>query len=86
MEPMYDNLDAEAFAKGQNERARGHLDYNDVAGSAHVMCACGHYVTGPVLGTNIALCPNCEFRARLGESIAVVYPDRLPTARGVPAG
>jgi len=78
MEPMYDGIDAEDFARGENERAAGWVDYRDAEDKCHVMCACGHYVTGPELGANIALCPNCNFRARFGERIPLVYPERMP--------
>jgi len=54
-------------------------DYQDAEGTWHVMCACGHRVTGTVRpGDRIALCPNCRLRARHGEQILVQYEDRLP--------
>jgi len=55
------------------------FDYYDRDGKPHVMCACGHWVTGPAIGTKIAMCPNCNFRARFGESIEVKYLNRLPS-------
>lgn len=55
------------------------LDY--VAdGIQWTMCACGHRVGNVESGSKVALCPNCTLRARIGESIVVVYPDRLPAS------
>lgn len=53
------------------------LDYTDPDG-VHVMCACGHRVTGAEIGDQIALCPNCTMLASPGTSVTVAYPDRLP--------
>ena len=53
------------------------MEYTDDDG-LHVMCACGHYVSGGVKpGDHMALCPNCMFLARF-QSIEAVYPEQLP--------
>ena len=53
------------------------MEYTDDNG-LHVMCACGHYVSGAVSsGDKIAVCPNCRFLVRF-QNIEAVYPDQLP--------
>jgi hypothetical protein len=53
------------------------MEYTDADG-LHIMCACGHYVSGGVkTGDKMALCPNCMFLAKFGH-IPVVYPEQLP--------
>ena len=53
------------------------MEYTDADG-LHLMCACGHYVSGGVKsGQKMALCPNCNFLLRF-QRIKVVYPEQLP--------
>jgi len=52
------------------------LDYQDAEGNWHIMCACGHTVTGPKPGAIISLCPNCQWLITF-KSIPVVYPERV---------
>jgi hypothetical protein len=40
------------------------------------MQACGHRQSGGM--SKHGLCPNCYFRATLGASIEVIYPELLP--------
>jgi len=55
------------------------LDYQDENGVWHIMCACGHTVSGAAkLGDKIATCPNCRFRLAFGSPVMVMYPERLP--------
>lgn len=54
------------------------LDYLDSDNNWHIMCACGHTVSGDVKpGDKIAVCPNCRFLLNLGQKIVIVYPDRF---------
>lgn len=54
------------------------MEYTDDDG-LHVMCACGHYVSGGVrAGEKITMCPNCRFTAYLAGRIEIVYPNQLP--------
>jgi len=54
------------------------LDYIDDEGHLHIMCACGHTVSGSVkVGDKIPLCPNCRWSIKFGYG-KIVYPDRLP--------
>ena len=53
------------------------MEYTDEDG-LHVMCACGHYVSGGVKsGQKVEMCPNCMFLIRF-QPISVVYEDQLP--------
>ena len=53
------------------------MEFTDEDGM-HVMCACGHYVSGAVYHNDkIATCPNCSFLGRF-QRIVVVYPEQLP--------
>jgi len=57
------------------------LDYIDDNGIFHLMCACGHTVSGSVKpGDKIALCPNCKWklRFRLAANVDIPYPELLP--------
>jgi hypothetical protein len=67
-------------------------DYIDPDGLRHILRACGHYVTIGILKADstqeitypdAALCPRCALREHSGESIPVVYPDRLPEQQPV---
>ena len=54
-------------------------EYRDEKGRLHVLCACGHYVSGSVKpGDKILLCPNCRLRLRLEGSIPLPYPGQVP--------
>lgn len=55
-------------------------EYTDDKGALHILCACGHYVSGPKSGARIDLCPNCALLLRIRGSVPVERPDRL--ARG----
>jgi len=60
------------------------LDYQDESAAWHIICACGHTVSGPKPGTLISLCPNCRFVMRF-KAVPIVYPERLaPTHREAP--
>jgi hypothetical protein len=55
------------------------LDYVGDDGVFHLMCACGHRVSGDVKqGDKIDLCPNCSFLLQF-QPVTIIYPDRLPT-------
>ncbi len=51
-------------------------DYQDANGTWHIVCGCGHTVTGVRPGTKISLCPNCLFLVRF-KPIPVIRADRV---------
>jgi hypothetical protein len=53
------------------------FDYTDDKGISWWMEARGHR-QGNEKATTYGLCPNCEFLARRGITIKIVYPDLLP--------
>lgn len=51
------------------------LDYIDDEGHLHIMCACGHTVSGSVKeGDKILLCPNCRYLSQ----VIIEYQERIP--------
>lgn len=52
-------------------------NYTDEKGNYHLMCACGHTVTGGVKeGMKVTLCPNCSFVARF-RGVPIVLPELM---------
>jgi hypothetical protein len=55
------------------------LDYQDEQGVWHIMCACGHTVSGsPRPGDKIIACPNCQLKLVVGITVVAKYPERIP--------
>ena len=54
-------------------------EYRDEKGQLHVLCACGHYVSGSVKpGDKILLCPNCRLTLVCEGTVDIPYPEQMP--------